>query len=328
MLVSSDACGRSGHASRDSGGGFKCGGWHGRPIAYVDSHADGPLRAVFSGTAKAWIPAAPADRVATHEGQPWRPPPGEGTHPSAVPLAPDHRRGVDPLLHHDLLPHGALGRVRILALLRGPRGRLLRHVLRLDLFQRRGDGRRNDPAQWRRPDNLGRPEGRAGEHQAHRRVGLGDRDGRPHLAGDRRAIRFPRADHRGSSRRRVGHRYLPRRPGADLREDRAVGRREAKRISIATDVGEAAGGYFSLGAIIVLLALPALLAPLVGFVLGGVVGLVVGIGIAVVYWLILGLVGSAAQSILVTALYRYATTGKLGFGFPQDLLPARSPGAS
>src|SRR5438128_1985176 len=92
--------------------------------------------------------------------------------------------------------------------------------------------------------------------------------------------------------------------------------------------GEAAGGYFSLGAIIVLLALPALLAPLVGFVLGGVVGLVVGIGIAVVYWLILGLVGSAAQSILVTALYRYATTGKLGFGFPQDLLPARSPGAT
>src|SRR5437016_13157588 len=89
--------------------------------------------------------------------------------------------------------------------------------------------------------------------------------------------------------------------------------------------GEAAGGYFSLGAIIVLLALPALLAPLVGFVLGGVVGLVVAIGIAVVYWLVLGLVGSAAQSILVTALYRYATTGKLGFGFPQALLAACNP---
>src|SRR5712692_9843459 len=88
---------------------------------------------------------------------------------------------------------------------------------------------------------------------------------------------------------------------------------------------EAAGGYFSLGAIIVLLALPALLAPLLGFALGGVVGLVIGLGIAVVYWLILGLVGSAAQSILVTALYRYATTGKLGFGFPQDLLAARNP---
>src|SRR6266702_704685 len=84
--------------------------------------------------------------------------------------------------------------------------------------------------------------------------------------------------------------------------------------------GEAAGGYFSLGAIIVLLALPGLLAPLVGFALGGVVGLAVGFGIAVVYWLILGLVGSAAQSILVTALYRYATTGQLGFGLPRDLV--------
>src|SRR5213593_2883483 len=89
--------------------------------------------------------------------------------------------------------------------------------------------------------------------------------------------------------------------------------------------GEAAGGYLSLGGIIVLLALPALLAPLLGFLLGGVIGLVVGLGIAVVYWLILGLVGSAAQSILVTALYRYATTGKLGFGFPENLFAARYP---
>src|SRR2546427_4693416 len=89
--------------------------------------------------------------------------------------------------------------------------------------------------------------------------------------------------------------------------------------------GEAAGGYLSLGGIIVLLALPALLVPLLGFAIGGVVGLAIGLGIAVVYWLILGLVGSAAQSILVTALYRYATTGKLGFGFPENLFAARSP---
>lgn len=89
--------------------------------------------------------------------------------------------------------------------------------------------------------------------------------------------------------------------------------------------GEAVGGYLSLGGIIVLLALPALLVPLLGFALAGVVGLLVGLGIAVVYWLILGLVGSAAQSILVTALYRYATTGKLGFGFPENLFQARYP---
>src|SRR5207247_9510341 len=91
--------------------------------------------------------------------------------------------------------------------------------------------------------------------------------------------------------------------------------------------GETARGSHARGGIMVLLALPARLAPLLGFLLGGLIGLVVGLGIAVVYWLILRLVGSAAQSILVTALYRYATTGNLGFGFPEDLLAARYPSA-
>ena len=47
--------------------------------------------------------------------------------------------------------------------------------------------------------------------------------------------------------------------------------------------------------------------------------------IAAIYWLILGLLGAAAQSILVTALYRYATTGKLGFGFPEGMFTGRGP---
>ncbi|TLZ91549.1 MAG: hypothetical protein E6J98_07180 [Methanobacteriota archaeon] len=87
--------------------------------------------------------------------------------------------------------------------------------------------------------------------------------------------------------------------------------------------GEAMGGYFSLGAIFILLALPGLLLLIGGVAIGGIAGLLVGAGIAVVYWLILGLLGAAAQSILVTALYRYATTGKLGFGFPEGLLAGR-----
>src|SRR6266566_4306603 len=91
--------------------------------------------------------------------------------------------------------------------------------------------------------------------------------------------------------------------------------------------GEAMGGYFSLGAIFILLALPGLLLLIGGVAIGGIAGLLVGAGIAVVYWLILGLLGAAAQSILVTALYRYATTGKLGFGFPEGLLAARYPSA-
>ena len=84
--------------------------------------------------------------------------------------------------------------------------------------------------------------------------------------------------------------------------------------------GEAMGGYFSLGAVFLLLALPGLLLLLGGVAIGGIVGLLIGGAVAVVYWLILGLLGAAAQSILVTALYRYATTGKLGFGFPEGLL--------
>src|SRR5437667_3848354 len=87
--------------------------------------------------------------------------------------------------------------------------------------------------------------------------------------------------------------------------------------------GEAMGGYFSLGAIFILLALPGLLLLIGGVAIGGIAGLLVGAGIAGVYWLILGLLGAAAQSILVTALYRYATTGKLGFGFPEGLLAGR-----
>jgi len=88
--------------------------------------------------------------------------------------------------------------------------------------------------------------------------------------------------------------------------------------------GEAAGGYLTLGGIFVLLALPGLLFILLGGVIGGIAGLLIGLGVAIVYWLILGLLGSAAQAILVTALYRYATTGQLGFGFPQDLFATRS----
>jgi hypothetical protein len=87
--------------------------------------------------------------------------------------------------------------------------------------------------------------------------------------------------------------------------------------------GEAAGGYLSLGAIFFLLALPGLLLLIGGAALGGLTGFLVGFAIAGIYWLILGLLGAAAQSILVTALYRYATTGKLGFGFPEHLLAGR-----
>lgn len=82
-----------------------------------------------------------------------------------------------------------------------------------------------------------------------------------------------------------------------------------------TTWGETLVGGFSLGAIFVLLGLAGLLAPILGFLAGSVVGLVVGIVVAVVYWVILALVASAASSILIAALYRYATTGKVAEDF-------------
>jgi len=91
-----------------------------------------------------------------------------------------------------------------------------------------------------------------------------------------------------------------------------------------TTWGETLVGGFSMGAIFVLLGLAGILAPILGFVLGGVVGLLVGVIVLVVYWIVLGLVASAASSILVAALYRYATTGKVAEEF-QGLPPFAAP---
>jgi hypothetical protein len=79
--------------------------------------------------------------------------------------------------------------------------------------------------------------------------------------------------------------------------------------------GETIVGGFSMGAIFGLLGLAGVLAPILGFVIGGVIGLLVGVVVVVVYWIILGLVASAANSIFIAALYRYATTGKVAEEF-------------
>ena len=93
--------------------------------------------------------------------------------------------------------------------------------------------------------------------------------------------------------------------------------------------GETLVGGFSMGAIFVLLGLAGVLAPILGYLLGGVAGLIVGVVVLVVYWVVLALVASAATSILVAALYRYATTGKVAEDFrglpPFQARPPASP---
>lgn len=78
--------------------------------------------------------------------------------------------------------------------------------------------------------------------------------------------------------------------------------------------GEALVGNLGLGVIFVLFGLLGIIPIVVGAAIGGVAGLIVGLVVAVVYWLIIAVIASAAESVLVAALYRYATTGKTAEG--------------
>lgn len=79
--------------------------------------------------------------------------------------------------------------------------------------------------------------------------------------------------------------------------------------------GEALIGNLGLGAIFFLLGLLGLIPLFAGFVIFTTWSIIIGVVVAIVYWLILGLVASAASAVLLTALYRYATTGKISEGF-------------
>jgi hypothetical protein len=74
--------------------------------------------------------------------------------------------------------------------------------------------------------------------------------------------------------------------------------------------GEALIGNLGLGAIFFLLGLLGAIPIIAGFWIFTFWSVVIGAVIAIVYWLILGLIAAAASSVLLAALYRYATTGK------------------
>ena len=90
--------------------------------------------------------------------------------------------------------------------------------------------------------------------------------------------------------------------------------------------GEEVVGGFSFGAIFSLLAVPGMLFPILGARLGLLPGMAVGMAVALLYWLFLATVGSAARGIFVAALYRYATTKQVPPGFQgADLSGAWQP---
>jgi Family of unknown function (DUF6159) len=81
--------------------------------------------------------------------------------------------------------------------------------------------------------------------------------------------------------------------------------------------GEELAGGFSFGLIFFLLAIPGMALIFLGTRQGGPAA-IAGVVVAVLYWLLLGVVSSAVQGIFVAALYRYATTKQVPPGFSQD----------
>jgi hypothetical protein len=84
---------------------------------------------------------------------------------------------------------------------------------------------------------------------------------------------------------------------------------------LKTTWGEALVANFGLGLIFVLFGLLGIVPILIGVAIMSFWSVVVGVIIAVVYWLVLGVIASAAGSVLLAALYRYATTGKVSEEF-------------
>jgi len=82
--------------------------------------------------------------------------------------------------------------------------------------------------------------------------------------------------------------------------------------------GETIVGNLGLGIIFVLLGLAGLLPIIIGVAIGTFAAIAVCVIVAVVYWVVLAVLASAAQSVLVAALYRFATTGQASEGF-EDL---------
>lgn len=81
--------------------------------------------------------------------------------------------------------------------------------------------------------------------------------------------------------------------------------------------GEALVGNLGLGAVFFLFGLFGIVLIVAGAALGTLTAIIVAVAVAVVYWLILAIVFSAAQSVLVAALYRYATTGMVSEEFQE-----------
>lgn len=89
--------------------------------------------------------------------------------------------------------------------------------------------------------------------------------------------------------------------------------------------GEAVISNIGIGLIFLGLGLLGLVPMILGLLSGDLVIMVILVAIAFVYWVILGIISSALTIIIMSALYRYATTGKTSAGFGEGLLKEPFP---
>jgi hypothetical protein len=84
--------------------------------------------------------------------------------------------------------------------------------------------------------------------------------------------------------------------------------------------GESLTANFSIGLAVMLASLVAALPAVLGFVFGTPATIVAGIAVSVVFWIIIGLVSTALNTIVLAALYLYAAKGEVPRQFDENLL--------
>jgi hypothetical protein len=84
--------------------------------------------------------------------------------------------------------------------------------------------------------------------------------------------------------------------------------------------GEQLVGNFSFGLIFFVLAIPAFIIIVLGFLTGSIAGIAACIVLGVIYLIVLALVQSALQAIFQAAVFLYARDGQIPAGFDSNLL--------
>ena len=89
--------------------------------------------------------------------------------------------------------------------------------------------------------------------------------------------------------------------------------------------GEAFVGNVGIGLIFGLAAFAGMIPVILAFAFLGVTAGIAALLVVILYWVVLGILSSAANGVLLAALYRYGTTGKVTEGFTEAAI--RNPGA-